>query len=63
MKFGEALEILRNGGKIKCPEWEGYWFKKGNSIWVCNYQEEKYRQRDVEHIYAYMWRTDWEEVK
>lgn len=32
MKFGEALEIMRNGGKIKVPEWNGYWFKNGADI-------------------------------
>lgn len=34
MKFGEALEAIKEGKKVKLPEWVGYWFKKNGEIWV-----------------------------
>ena len=30
--FKEALEALKNGAKIKLPEWKGYWQKEGDTI-------------------------------
>ena len=30
--FKEALEALKNGAKIKLPEWKEYWQKEGDTI-------------------------------
>ncbi len=62
MKFGEALEIMRNGGKIKVPEWNGYWFKNGADIWVHTYDGKEFVQTDMGWNNAYIWRTDWEKA-
>lgn len=26
MKFGEAFEVMKSGGKVKLPSWGGYWY-------------------------------------
>ena len=32
MNFGQALEALKNGYKIKLPSWKGYWVKEGDTV-------------------------------
>ena len=32
MNFGEALEALKAGSKVKLPSWAGYWQKEGDTI-------------------------------
>jgi hypothetical protein len=32
MNFGQALEALKQGAKIKRPHWAGYWVKSGDTI-------------------------------
>lgn len=34
MNFQEAVLSLKNGDKIKLPEWTGYWFKENDKILV-----------------------------
>lgn len=32
MKFIDALELLKQGKKIKLPSWSGYWVKEDNTV-------------------------------
>lgn len=32
MNFGKALEALKQGFKIKLPDWKGYWIKEDNTV-------------------------------
>ena len=32
MEFAKALEALKNGYKVKLPEWKGYWVKEGDTV-------------------------------
>ncbi|AGY47945.1 hypothetical protein Plant_23 [Bacillus phage poppyseed] len=60
MTFGEALEIMKKGGKVRLPEWVGYWYKKNGQVVV--------HLEDGEEVYTpwfqqTIFREDWEEVK
>ena len=59
MNFGSALEVLNNGGKIRVPEWYGYWFKEAGVIKVFTKDGEVL---DTPHFQQYIFRTNWEEV-
>ena len=60
MKFGEALELMKQGKKIRVPEWEGYWFKKNGQIWVHTEDGNEFPQDDISWVNAVIWREDWE---
>ena len=32
MKFIDALELLKQGKKIKLPSWSGYWVKEDDTV-------------------------------
>ena len=32
MKFADALELLKQGEKVKLPGWSGYWVKEDNTV-------------------------------
>ena len=32
MKFADALELLKQGEKVKLPSWSGYWVKEDNTV-------------------------------
>ena len=32
MNFGQALEALKNGYKVKLSHWSGYWAKEGDTV-------------------------------
>jgi hypothetical protein len=34
MNINEALSVLRDGGKVRLPEWTGYWFMENGKIKV-----------------------------
>lgn len=34
LTFGQALEAIKKGKKVRLPEWIGYWYKKNGEIWV-----------------------------
>lgn len=59
MNFGEALEILNAGGKVKVPEWKGYWFKESGMIKVRTAEDQVL---ETPHFQQYIFRTDWEQV-
>lgn len=59
MNFGEALEILNQGGKVKVPEWKGYWFKEAGMIKVMTAEGQVL---ETPHFQQYIFRTDWEQA-
>lgn len=59
MNFGEALETLNAGGKVKVPEWEGHWFKESGIIKVRTAEDQVLEDP---HFQQYIFRTDWEQV-
>lgn len=59
MNFGQALEILNQGGKIKVPEWKGYWFKESGMVKVMTAEGQVL---ETPHFQQYIFREDWEEV-
>ena len=40
LNFGQALEALNEGKKIKAPEWKGYWFKEAGMVKVMTAEGE-----------------------
>lgn len=63
MNFGQALELMKQGAKVKVPEWQGYWFRKNGGIWVHTEDGEKFPQESIDWINAVIWREDWEVVE
>ena len=59
LNFGEALEALNLGQKIKVPEWKGYWFKQSGMVKVMTAEGVVL---ETPHFQQYIFRTDWEIV-
>jgi len=59
LKFGDALEAMKNGAKIRCPEWEGYWFKRGGRIVVKQYDGNEVMDPWLKET---IFREDWQIV-
>jgi hypothetical protein len=57
MNFGQALEALNEGKKIKVPEWGGYWFKQSGMIKVMTAEGVIL---ETPHFQQYIFREDWE---
>lgn len=57
MNFGQALEALNEGKKIKVPEWGGYWFKQSGMIKVMTAEGVVL---ETPHFQQYIFREDWE---
>jgi len=57
MNFGQALEALNEGKKIKVPEWGGYWFKQSGMIKVMTAEGVVL---ETPHFQQYIFRQDWE---
>jgi hypothetical protein len=57
MNFGQALEALNEGKKIKVPEWGGYWFKQSGIIKVMTAEGVVL---ETPHFQQYIFRQDWE---
>lgn len=65
MRFSEAFEALKQGAKVKCPEWVGFWKWEDNSIKmyckdgrVLDIRETE----DVDYTMKFILRDDWEIV-
>lgn len=66
MRFSEAFEALKQGAKVKCPEWAGFWKWEDNSIKmyckdgrVLDIRETE----DVDYTMRFILRNDWEIVE
>lgn len=57
MNFGQALEALNEGKKIKVPEWGGYWFKQSGMIKVMTAEGVVL---ETPHFQQYIFRQDWQ---
>ena len=62
MKFNEAYVLMRQGKKIKLPEWKGFWAWKNNTIMlhcgdgvVMDIRETD----DVSYTFGFICREDW----
>lgn len=62
MKFNEAYLLMRQGRKIKLPEWQGYWAWENNTIMlhcsdgvVMDIRETD----DVSYTFGFICREDW----
>ncbi|HHV27416.1 MAG TPA: hypothetical protein GXX63_09500 [Tissierellia bacterium] len=62
MNFGEALELMKQGKKVRVPEWGGWWFKKNGQIWVHTEDGNEIPQDDMSWVNSVIWREDWEVV-
>jgi len=57
MDFLSALDALREGKKVKLPEWTGHWFMEGDQIKVLT---GNCTVLDTPYLEDYKNRTDWE---
>ena len=57
LNFGQALELLNEGMKVKVPEWKGYWFKESGMVKVMTAEGVVL---DTPHFQQYIFRTDWQ---
>lgn len=62
MKFNEAYVLMRQGKKIKLPEWKGFWAWENNTIMlhcgdgvVMDIRETD----DVSYTFGFICREDW----
>jgi hypothetical protein len=56
MNIQEALSVLLDGGKVKLPEWTGYWFREDNKTKVFTKTGDIL---DTPNLENYSMRTDW----
>jgi hypothetical protein len=59
LNFGQALEYLNEGKKIKVPEWKGYWFKESGMVKVMTAEGIIL---ETPHFQQYIFRNDWQIV-
>ena len=57
LNFGQALEFLNEGKKIKVPEWKGYWFKESGMVKVMTAEGQVL---ETPHFQQYIFRNDWQ---
>ena len=65
MKFSEAYEALKQGAKVKCPEWAGYWSWEDDSIKIHTKDGrilDIRESEDVDYTMKFIMRDDWEIV-
>ncbi len=65
MKFKEAYEALKQGAKVKCPEWVGYWAWENGTIKMhCKDGKtlDIRESEDVDYTLNFILRDDWEVV-
>jgi len=60
LTFSKALEALKDGEWIRCPEWRGYWFLEGGRIAVMTWKDEVIYTPWLE---ATILREDWQIVE
>lgn len=62
MTFKEAFELMKQGKKIKMPEWKGYWAWEDSSIKIhCSggIVLDIRETEDVEFTLGFIMRDDW----
>jgi hypothetical protein len=57
MNFGQAIEIMREGKKVRLPEWKGFWYKKNGQVYV---HLEDGTENNTPWFQQTIWREDWE---
>lgn len=67
MKFGLALKAMKEGKKVKLPEWEGYWVwnNEKESIFMHCKDGQVLDIRETQDVYftfSNVAREDWEVV-
>lgn len=65
MIFKEAYEALKNGCKVKCPEWTGYWEWENNTIMMhCadGITREIRHTENLDYTMSFILRSDWQIV-
>lgn len=63
MRFSEAYEALKQGAKVKCPGWSGFWAWENNSIKMFCKDGRVLDIRDTEDVdytLGFILRDDWE---
>jgi hypothetical protein len=74
LTFSEALELLKQGKRVKRAIWGGYWFIPQVTVYVCDVVEEPMSQMIVAAVkdgsyapatpyQADLLANDWEEVE
>jgi hypothetical protein len=59
LNYDQALQALKNGEKVKLPEWVGYWFRKRNSTEI--FVHDRFGNiLQTPFLEDYRNRTDWE---
>lgn len=62
MKFNEAYVLMRQGKKIKLPEWQGFWAWENNTIMIhcSNDVVMDIRETDdISYTFGFICREDW----
>lgn len=62
MKFNEAYVLMRQGKKIKLPEWQGFWAWENNTIMLHCSDSVVMDIRDtddVSYTFGFICREDW----
>lgn len=66
MEFKEAYQEMKQGKKIKLPEWEGYWCWQNDTIMIhCkdNLVLDIRETDDVDYTFSFICRNDWQIVE
>ncbi|WP_338630582.1 hypothetical protein [Clostridium baratii] len=68
MKFGLALKAMKEGKKVKLPEWGGYWKWNSEKESIFMYCEDGKvldirETQDVYFTFSNVAREDWEVIK
>ncbi|HII4507909.1 Thoeris anti-defense Tad2 family protein [Clostridium perfringens] len=68
MKFGLALKAMKEGKKVKLPEWKGYWIwdNEKESIFMHCKDGKVLDIRETQDVYftfSNVAREDWEDVE
>ena len=62
MKFNKAYVLMRQGKKIKLPEWQGFWAWENNTIMLHCSDSVVMDIRDtddVSYTFSFICREDW----
>lgn len=62
MKFNEAYVLMRQGKKIKLPEWQGFWAWENNTIMLHCSDSVVMDIRDTDDVaytFSFICREDW----
>ena len=51
MRFKQALELMKQGHKVKLPSWGGYWeYEEGERIWMHTKDNNVLEIRETERL-------------